>query len=162
MASGDTLCTFVPYQNEPPSSNYATLGLRNLHPVLQFDDTIAESAVFTAVMPQNYSNAIGIGVYVTATATATSGTIGWTVEFERLDTATDVDADSFASAQTVTATSVPATSGQPLILSVSVTKGANIDSIVAGDLFRMRLKRDVANDTAVGDVELHSVEIRES
>ncbi|HVY52799.1 MAG TPA: hypothetical protein VHA07_14720 [Devosia sp.] len=162
MASGDTLCTFVPYQNEPPSTNYATLGLRNFHPVLQFDDTVSESAVFTAIMPQNYSNATGVTVYVTGTAVATSGTVGWTVEFERLDSLTDVDVDSFASAQTITAGSVPATSGQTLTLSGAVTKGANIDSVVAGDLFRVRIKRDVANDNAIGDAELLGVEIRES
>jgi hypothetical protein len=163
MSSGDTLCTFVPYQNEPPSSNYATLALRNGHPILQFDDTTAEAAIFTAVMPQNYSNTTGVTVYIAATATsAVSGTVGWTVEFERMDVATDIDTDSFASGQTTTATTVPGISGIPLILSVAVTKGGNMDSVVAGDTFRIRIKRDVANDTAIGDIELLCVEIRET
>ena len=37
MASGDTLNVFTPLQNEPPASIYATLDVRNLHPVLDFD-----------------------------------------------------------------------------------------------------------------------------
>lgn len=162
MASGDTLATFFPSANEPPSSNYAPFSLRNGHPILQFDDTTAYSAIFTAVMPQNYSNATGVTVYVTATAIATSGTMGWTVEFERMDSGTDLDSDSFASAQTITATTVPATSGAPLTLNVAVTKGANMDSVVAGDSFRIRVTRDVGNDSAVGNTELMSVEIRET
>jgi hypothetical protein len=162
MSSGDTLCTFLPYQNEPPSSNYATFSLRNGHPILQFNDTTAYSAIFTGLIPQNYSNTTGVTVYVTGAAAATAGTMGWTVEFERMDAATDVDSDSFASAQTITATTVPGTSGGPLILNVAVAKGANMDSIVAGDTFRLRVKRDVASDTAVGNTELLSVEIRET
>jgi len=162
MASGDTLASFVPYDNEPTSSNYATLNQRNGHPILEFDDTTAESAVFTGRMPQNYANTTGITVYVSALAVATSGTMGWTVELERMDSGTDEDADSFASAQTITAASVPGTSGAPLELNVAITKGANMDSVVAGDWFRLRLKRDVANDTAVGDVQFIGLEIRET
>lgn len=162
MASGDTLCVFVPRDQEPPSSNYATAGLRNGHPTMQFDDTTAWAFISTSVMPQNYSNTTGVTVYITATAVATSGTMGWTVEFERMDAGTDIDSDSFASAQTVTATTVPGTSGDPLILNVAVTKGANMDSIVAGDTFRIRVKRDVASDSAVGNTEMLSVEIRET
>ena len=43
MASGDTLLVFTPLHNEPPASNFATLDLRNLHPVLDFDPTTNES-----------------------------------------------------------------------------------------------------------------------
>lgn len=162
MASGNTLLTFEPLANEPPSTNYATIGSRNGHPTLQFDDTTSWSAIFTAVMPQNYANTTGITVYITATAVATSGTMGWLVALERMDSATDIDSDSFASDQTVTAATVPGTSGQPLTLNVAITKGANMDSVVAGDTFRIRVARDVTNDTAVGNTEILSIEIRET
>src|SRR5262245_9388939 len=99
MASGDTLAIFVPYDNEPPASGYATLSLRNGHPTLDFDDTAAETAIYTGIMPQSYGNATGITVFISAAAVATSGTMGWTVELERMDAGTDLDADSFASAQ---------------------------------------------------------------
>ncbi len=163
MASGDTLAVFVPFDNEPPSATFATLATRNLHPILQFDTTTSWSAVFTSVMPQNYTNTTGVTVFITATlASATTGTLGWLIGFERMDAALDTDADSFASNQTVTAATVPGTSGFPLILSLAITKGANMDSVVAGDTYRIKIARDVANDTAAGNGEVMSVEIRET
>lgn len=162
MASGNTLAIFTPLGNEPPATNYATIGSRNGHPTLQYDDTTGWAAIFTAVMPQTYSNTTGITVYIAASAVATSGTMGWLVALERMDTGTDIDGDSFAGDQTVTAATVPGTSGQPLTLNVAITKGANMDSVVAGDPFRLRITRDVANDTAVGNTEILAVEIRET
>lgn len=163
MASGDTLCVLMPYDNEPPASNYATLDTRNAHPVLDFDTTTAEAAMFSGVMPRHYSGG-GVTVYVHWMATAaTSGTIGWTVEFERMsDSSTDLDSDSFAAAQTITATTVPAASGVVAVTSVSVASGAAMDGVTAGDSFRVRIKRDVANDNASGDAELLAVEIKET
>lgn len=162
MASGDTLATFGPLDNEPEASNYATLNTRNGHPVLEFDDTTAESAVFSFILPRNYGGG-GITAYVhSAAASATSGTIGWTVEFERVGTAQDTDADSYASAQTVTAATVSGTSGIVTIGSVAVSNGANMDSIAVGELVRMRIKRDVANDNAAGDAQLFAVELKET
>lgn len=162
MATGDTLAVFTPYQNEPPSSNYATAGLRNGHPTLQFDDTTSWAAIFSAILPRNYG-AGGLTVYAHASAIATSGTMGWTVEIERMDDSSlDIDADSFAGAQTITAATVPGTSGQTLVLNVAISSGANMDSLAAGEQFRLRLKRDVANDTAVGNVEITMIEIKET
>jgi hypothetical protein len=164
MASGNTLCTFTAQNNEPPSSNYATLDQRNGHLVLDFDATTQEAAIFKGVMPQHYSDATGITVYIAASLTsAVSGTLGWDVSIERVGAAVqDIDSDGFATAQTVTAVTVPGTSGHLLVLSVAITKGANMDSVVAGDQFRIRIRRDVTNDTATGDAELWSVEIRET
>lgn len=163
MASANSLAVFGAYDNEPPTSNYATHDTRNSHPVLDFDDTTAEGAVFSGVMPAHYSDATGITVKVHVMLTsAITGTVGFTVELERVDTSLDQDADSFAAAQTITAVTVPGTSGQKLILSVAITKGANMDSIVAGDEFRLRLKRDVANDNAAGDAEVSKIEVVET
>lgn len=162
MASGDTLCRLFPMGNEPPSTNFATLGLRNFHPTLQFDDTTGWAAIWTDIMPSTYANTTGVTVLINATAVAVTGTMGWLVAFERMDSATDLDADSFAADQTVTAVTVPATSGDILQTSVAITKGANMDSVVAGDTFRLRITRDVASDTAVGNTEIMSVEIRET
>lgn len=162
MASGNTLVTLYPADNESPSSNYATLDTRNGHPVLDFDDTTAEGAVFSFVLPRNYASG-GITVYVGSSATsATTGTIGWTVEIERVGTAQDTDSDSFATAATITAATVSGTSGIVTTSNVAITDGANIDSIAVGELCRIRIKRDVANDTATGDAELHFVEIKET
>lgn len=144
-----------PIDNEPPTTNYATLDLRNNRPVLDFDATTQEAAIFTGILPSDYA---GGGVTVTlfcALTSATSGTVGWDVAFERTQASTDdIDSDSFATAQTVTAVTVPGTSGQVLAMTVNISDGANMDSIAAGELFRIRVRRDVANDTATGDAEL--------
>lgn len=161
MSSGDTLLIFHPLQNEPPAANYATIDARNGHYVLDFDATTQEAAYFSGLMPRLYGGG-GVTVYLHATSDATSGTLGWLVAFERLDAGTDIDADSFASDQTATAATVPGTSGQPLVLSVAVSNGANMDGIAAGDAFRLRVQRDVANDTAAADANLLMVEIKES
>ena len=79
MASGDTLLVFTPLHNEPPSSNMATLDTRNQHPVLDFDASTNESAVFSSVMPQAYGGG-GVPVYIHyAMSTATSGDFDWDV-----------------------------------------------------------------------------------
>jgi hypothetical protein len=163
MATGQTLIQFNALNNEPPASNFATLDRRNGHNCLDFDGSTQEAAVFRGILPRNYSG-LGITVYVHWAATsATTGTIGWDVAFERIgDSQQDVDADGFATAQTITAVTVPGTSGHVDITNVAVTNGANIDSIAVGEMFRVRIRRDVANDTAVGDAELFAVELKET
>ncbi len=162
MATGNTLVTFHPYQNEPPSANYAVADIRNLHPILAFNDTTSWAAVFTGILPRNYSGG-GLTVYIHAAAVATSGTMGWLVAIERMDDSSlDIDADSFASNITVTATTVPGTSGQTLVLNAVFSSGAAMDSLVAGEQFRLKIARDVANDTAVGDVQITMVEVKET
>lgn len=164
MASGNTLATLHPFAYEPTATNFATVDLRNLHPVLDFDTTTQESAVWTFVMPQNYAGG-NINVYVRWAATsATTGTIGWDVTFETIaDSGQDTDSDGWATAQTITATTVSGTSGVTLTTSVTCTAGSTgTDSVAAGDLVRIRIRRDVANDTAAGDAELFSVELREA
>lgn len=164
MASGDTLSVFGPADNEPPSSNYATLDVRNRHSVLDFDTTTQETAIFSAVMPRNYAGG-NIVAYVHWMATsATSGTGGWDVTFERdADGGDDMDSDSWATAQTVTAATVPGTSGVVKVTSVTITAGSTgTDSVAAGDLFRLRIRRDVANDSAAGDLEFLCCELKEA
>lgn len=163
MASGNTLVVFTPNGAEFPASNYATLDTRNNHPCLDYDTTTAETAYWTAVMPQSYSDTTGVTVYVHWAATsATSGTIGWLIAFERNADGSSVTSDSFGSDQTITAVTVPGTAGLLDVTSVAITKGANMDSVVAGDMFRLRVIRDVSNDSASGDAEVYAVEIRET
>ena len=164
MASGDTLAIHLPSSNEPPSTNFATLDLRNLHPVLDFDTTTGEDAVFSGIMPRVYAGTTGVTVYIHySMSTATTGTCGWLVSFERIgDQQLDVDADSFAATNTVTAVTVPATSGNVDIVNVTFTDGADMDSVAVGELYRIKITRDVASDTAAGDAELHAVEIKET
>lgn len=159
MASGDTLCVFTALSNEPPTTNYATFDLRNNHPVLDFDTTTQETAVFTGVLPQHYDGG-GITAIAHAAATsATTGTIGFGFSIERIGAVLDIDADSFDTESLATPVTVSGTSGIPVAISVAI---ANLDSLAVGEPFRLRVRRDVANDTASGDAELMTVELRET
>ena len=164
MASGDTLAIFDPRSAVLPATNYPQFVLRNLHPALAFDTTTQETCHFEGWMPANYGGGNLVVTCVWDAATATTGTIGWGVTFERQDVGTlDVDADSFATEQIVTAATVSATSGVRSSGSVTCTAGATgTDSVAAGEPFRLRIRRDVATDTATGDANLVAVVIREA
>jgi hypothetical protein len=160
-ASGDTLAVFGPAANQPPATLYANLNTRNGHLVLEFDTTTQWVAIFAGKMPRNYAGGNIVAYLTWMAASAVTGTIGWDVTFER-DVALDLDADSWATAQTVTATTVDATSGKATVTSVTITAGATgTASIAAGEDFRLRIRRDVANDTAAGNAQLLSVEVKE-
>jgi hypothetical protein len=163
MASGNTLLIFTALHNAPPASNPATFDTENGTPVLEFDTTTQEIAIFLGVLPRHYASG-GVTVYVHwAADTATTGTIGWDVAFERIgDGSQDITADGFASAQTVTAATVPGTAGLVDITNVAFTDGAQMDSVAVGESFRLRVRRDVANDSAAGDAQLLAVEIKET
>lgn len=164
MASGDTLVVFGPLANEPPAANFATLDFRNAHPVLDFDAATDESAVFTGVLPRHYAGG-GITISIRwGASSATSGNAVLNTQIERIeDEGTDTDADSFAAAQAATA-AAPATSGAVQYTDIAHTSGAQMDSLAAGELFRLKVTRDADNvsDTMTGDLELFAVEIRET
>jgi len=147
----------------PPSSNYATLGLRNRHPVLQFDDTSEESTVFSMVMPQVYDGGnLSVIPHVSA-ATATSGDVRLGIALERIgDSQQDVDSDDFNDANTQTIT-LPATSGYVTKGQVNFLPGTDMDNIAKGERFRIKITRNAASglDDMSGDLELHSIELRE-
>ncbi len=165
MASGDTLLTFHPYNNEPPVANHATLDLRNVHPVLDFDKDTDESAVFSAIMPRNYVGTTGVTVYIHWSADGvTVNEVIWDVSFERIgDGQQDVDSDGFAAVQSVTDTA-PGTDGFVTIANVAFTNGAQMDSVAVGELFRLKITRDADNgsDNLDADAELHAVELKET
>lgn len=164
MASGDTLVTFLPYANEPPATIYATLDTRNGHPVLDFDGSTDEEAVFTGIMPAHYAaGGITVKVHVMFTS-ATTGTANIEAYIERM-TEQDADADGFAAFQDASA--VPnAASGIETIASIAFTNGAAMDSVVAGNTFRLKIRRDAdgtnGTDDIVTDMELLGIEIIET
>ena len=163
MSSNDTLLIFQPYNNEPPSTDYATLDLRNNHPVLDFEQNSGTFSVFSAVLPRNYGGG-GITSYIHWSAdgvTVNDAIIG--LAFERIGTAQDVDNDSFASFKIVTGTA-PGTDGFVTIDNIAFTDGAEIDSIAVGELFRIKVWRnaEAAGDDMAANMELHAVELKET
>ncbi len=164
MASGNSLLIYLPYNNEPPIVDYATIDTRNSHPTLDFQATSAVSAVFTGVMPRQYGGTTGVTVYIQYTmSTATSGDIDWDAAFERMDEAgIDIDADSFAAVNSTDGTTVPGTAGVIDVVNITFTDGADMDSIAVGEAFRLKVTRDSPNDSATGDAEILAVEIKDT
>ena len=166
MASGDTLLIFSPLNNEPPSASFATFDIRNGHPVLDFDGSADEEAVFSGVLPLNYA---GGGLTVTtfwAFTSATTGSLRVQTAFERINASSlDIDADSFASFNSGGG-SAPGTSGQVIAVSIAHTSGAEMDSLAAGEMFRLKIRRDAdgtsGTDDIATDAELLGVTIKET
>ena len=163
MASGDSLVIWTPLHNEPTSASYATLDTRNQHPCLDFDAALDEFGVFSSVMPRAYASG-GVTVYASiAMSSATSGCVDLTGAFERIGSDNlDIDADSFASACTLSNFAVPGTSGCVITASWAHANGAEIDSIVGGEGFRFKFGRSGSSDGATGDMELLFVELKET
>jgi hypothetical protein len=166
LASNDTLATFFPADNEPPSSSAAALDTRNSVSVLDFDSATDESAVFAGFMPRHYGGG-GITVTVGWSATsATSGTISLDVAFMSIsDDADDLDTKAFASANNANPTAASA-SGEVDYATITFTDGADMDSVAAGEYFRCKVTRDgdgtTSTDSMTGDMELVFVEIKET
>jgi len=164
MAAGDMLVDFPPQCNEPPSSAAATPDSRNGHPVLDFDAFSDEAAVFTGVMPWHYAGG-GVTVYaVVSFSSDTNATHTGQLEisFERIgDAQQDLDSDGFAAANNMTVT-VPSTGGNTEVGSVTFTDGADMDSVAAGELFRIKVHCDVSDSDFAGDLELLRLVLRET
>lgn len=166
MASGNTLCVFFPQAGEPPATNYPTLDLRNGVLVLDFDDTTDESIEFAGFMPRHYGGG-GITVTVGWMATsATTGTISLDVAFKSVtDDVDDLDTKAFAAANNANPTTASAT-GEVDYVTITFTDGADMDSVAAGEYFRLKITRDAngttSTDNMTGDMELVFIEIKET
>lgn len=169
MASNDLLAFFTPSDNEPPSANAATPDLRNGNLVLDFDDTTDEEAIFLGVLPSHYA---GGGVTITvgwsaADTTVTPHNAVWQAAIERNnDDAQDMDADGFAAFQSSGASQEASASGELKYTTIAMTDGAQMDSLAAGEAFRLKIRRDADNtsgtDSLTGDAELRFVKIMET
>jgi hypothetical protein len=153
-----TYAVFTAEHNQPPSTSFATLDTRNSIAVLDFDAATDESAVFVGVIPEGASLGSGLKVFLHWMAsTATSGNCRWGVQFEK--SGTDLDTDSFDTA-TEAHSAANGTSGIETVTEITATA---IDSLAAGNRFRLKVFRnadDATNDTMTGDAELVAVEVR--
>lgn len=165
MATTDTLNDWGPMSAEFPTSNWASIDLRNNHPVLDFDSATDETVYFTGVLRSNYAGG-GITVKLHWSATGiTTGNVVWNVDFERIGTGSqDTDTDGFTASPGAATEAVPGTDGHVKVTSIARANGAEIDSLAAGELFRISVVRDAnnASDTAAADAELHAVVLVET
>lgn len=166
MASGDTLLVFTASDNVPPASAYATPDTRNGHLVLDFDGASDEEAVFHSVLPGHYAGGgLTLRLFVMLTS-ATSGTMRWQAAVERHQASSDdLDSDSFASFQSA-GVSAPGTSGMVVTVDITFTAGAQMDSLAAGESFRLKIRRDAdgtsGTDDITTDAELYAAHLKET
>jgi hypothetical protein len=173
MASGDTLWVFIPEQHDIPLATtpavpgYIT-GVAGFRPSLRFDDTVDESVIWTFIMPSNYAGG-GITLrFFYAMESATSGAVGIEAAIERVADAADLDAagSDFAAANGASET-VPTTAHElSSSLTVAFTDGADMDSLAANELGRLKVNRDAdgttQTDTATGDAHLLAIVMTET
>lgn len=169
MASGNTLCRFLPAHNEPPTANYATLDTRNGHPVLDFDGGTDEEAVFSDVLPSHYAGGgLTVETFWSFTSPTTSGSLRVQADIERIDASSlDIDADSFTGTFQSAGGTAPGTSGQVIKVTITFTSGAQMDSLAAGEPFRLKIRRDAdgtsgTDDISTSDAELLAVYVKET
>lgn len=169
MATGDVVG--VCYAIVPPATVYAAPDARSggstpaeSIPVWDFDDTTDEYLDLYCVLASNYSGGgLTLALYWSATS-ATSGNVVWRSAVRRIaDDAEDVDTSQTYDFNSVTATTANV-SGEVAYDVITFTSGADMDSLVAGEQFILRVTRNASSgsDTLVGDAELHSVIIKET
>lgn len=172
MASGDSLHIFKPGGYEPPASAFAAFSIipaaTGQRPVLLFDDTIDETAVWSSIMNRAYG---GGGLTVTAywamVGANTTKTMSVDVAFERVIVADALGGggSDFAAANNANV-AVDDIADKVFSSTETFTDGADMDSVAAGEPFRMRVTRDAngttSTDDAVGDAQLIRVEVKET
>ncbi len=164
MASGDRLAYWEAPDGNPPAANFATNDLRNNQSIFDFDPTTNETRYFSFLMPDWYAGTTGITAHhIIAMSSAVADTIDCDGQFKRKLIGTfDMDTVVFAAVQSNDNTTVPGSSGVQIDIVITFTDGAQIDNIVAGDPFIYAFIRDAVNDDAAGDMELVSVELKET
>ena len=117
-------------------------------------------------MPANYATG-GITLTVVWGAdTATTGNVIWGAAFRDMpDDAEDIDTTAFSYDYNASAAvAAPSAVGENSYDNITFTNGADMDSVVAGNAFILRIRRDAANagDTMAGDSGLISLLMKET
>ncbi len=160
-ARATLLKTWFPRHNQPPSANFATLDTRGGIDVLDFTETTENAAIFPVVIPisTNFTGGMEIAVRWSCTTETTAlCTVGWIVDTQSLDLSSlDSVSMIWSNSATIIGATVPTTSGVSKVTSTTLGYSA-LSTLSANDYFRVRIRRDINNDFARGDVELIAVQ----
>ena len=130
------------------------------HYVLEFSASSVLDAIFTGKLNASYGGN-GLTFTLQMTQVSTSGNTDWHVFIERMNSGFNIDLASFATAQTTLNTTVPGTSGDTQEIDITFTN-AQIDGLLAGEYFRVKVERDSTTDTATGTSELIQLTMKET
>lgn len=157
-----------------PVANFATLDIvRSDTPVLDFDASINEVALFPVVMPRAYGGG-GLTITLGITSTTATGDMSWFAFLKSftddVDNLSNVGEDPsalkvFAAPNSNTAFDAATVAGEIAMDVITFTDGADMDSIAVGEHFHLLLMRDAqdgTNDDMAADAELVFIEIKES
>jgi hypothetical protein len=149
---------------DTPSSAYPVYTTVNNNAVLSFDPATKNTCTFAGVMPDQAPLGSGLTVRIfwcvpSGGDVTTSHNCVWGAAFDRANSGATFTSDSFGTAGTVT-TAITATAGTILISTISAL--TTIDSIAAGDAFRLQVYRDAANasDTLTSASLCYAVELQ--
>ena len=171
MASGNTLLILTPASGSPPATLAAqwdelvgTSTPAERVPVFAFDPTTVEYMDFYGVMPQNYAGG-GVTLQLKTGGGTANGVYTFEVAFREVaDDAEDLDTTAHTYDYNSVDITGPTAVGEVAYDTLAFTDGADMDSVGAGDMFVLRIKRNTADaqDTMATDAYLHSIEVRET
>jgi len=171
MASGDTLCAIPAGAFVGAGTNRATLdavlhGTGQSIVVMDFDSAQTEEAITAhpATMPGQYDGTSALTVAIRgAMDSANTGTkqVRLDVRVSRLNAGQALNADGFASALSVSAV-VDNAANEVFEATINFTN-AQFDGVQPNEDFLVHVQRDHdhADDDAVGDYQMLTVEVRE-
>ncbi|KKN02974.1 hypothetical protein LCGC14_1112380 [marine sediment metagenome] len=164
MASGDTLVTLLPQNNEPPAATFATLDtINSTSPQMVLDFALTEIGIWTFILPRHYAGGGIIIPYIYAMSSATSLQTKMTSEIATFGDGVSILTDSFAAVQDTGDITVPGTAGLvDYVSTLTHTDGAQMDNAIVGNICRLRLVRVAATADAAGDLEMIAIEIKEA
>lgn len=145
------IAIFDPKEYTPPQSNYATLDTLTYLPVLNFDEVIEQSAIWSDIIPKTATLSNGLEAKILWTGDSTSGSVRWKFAVGR------GLATGFAAPSGVTSNIINSNGVSPFAY-ITLT---GLDSLATGDFYRLQVSRDVADgaDTLTGYAKLVKVEL---
>ena len=166
MASGNEMFRASAMSGIPPASSYPDLGVlaggatpAEQIPRWGFDDSSVEYLDFVLELPASYSGG-GLTISFKTGGAATSGAYVLSAAIRRIqDDAEDIDSAHSYDFNDSSAITTPSAVGEVGYDNITFTSGADMDSLAAGEMFVLRIRRNTGSgsDTMTGDMYFYSL-----
>ena len=173
MATTDLMGVFDPHNlSGNVSSAFARfdqlVAATGLRPILKHDDTTDWSSIGSGVIPLTYGGGgLTVKIHGSMSGANVSKTMSFDIAIERVAAAAVLTGggSDFAAANNANPT-VHADADTEFSFEIAFTDGADMDSLAAGEPYRILFKRDAdgttSTDDAVGDFQLYIAHVRET